>query len=95
MKFPNPFGPLVDLVVKNVAQKFLSSFLKALAALALALLAAMLKIDPLSILASQNIDVSPTLVLPVWSVFVSILNGAVSAVKRWATFDLAKLPDVK
>lgn len=92
MKFPNPLGSLTDLFVKNVAQKFLSSLLKGLAALVIAVVAEIAKLDPVSILHANHVSLPDSTVLLVWGGFLVLLKALVSAVNRAATFDLSKLP---
>lgn len=91
MKFPNPLSPLTDLFIKNVANKFLSSLLKGIVALVLAILAAVASVDPVSILQNAGVNLPTNLVLPIWGAFLVLLKAAVSALNRAKEFDLSKV----
>lgn len=78
-----PVGGLVDQMIKNIAAKFLSSLLKNLIALLVAALTAF---------SQTAVPVGADhLTLVIWGAILAGTAALISALKRWATFDPAKL----
>lgn len=90
----NPLSGLTDLFVQNVAKKFLSSLVKGLLALAIALLsswaAVAANLDVMAILAAHGAKLPEALVLPAWGAFLVLLKALVSAAIRAQNFDITK-----
>lgn len=89
MKLSNPFNHLADGIIANVAQKFLSSLLKSAIAVAIAALTALQNTDIQSALSEAGAE--NALVLKGWALVLPFIVAAVSALKRAATFDPAKV----
>lgn len=85
-----PSGALMNLLFQSVAKKFLSSFLKALAAVGIAALSAVAGLDPVAIIHSAGAQLPDQAVVWVWGLVVAFLTACISGLKRLATFDLSK-----
>lgn len=73
----------MNLIFQSVAKKFLASFLKGL-------IAAL--ITSLTAFAAAPIQSDDKFVIYVMTFIVAAVHAAISALKRWATFDFSKLP---
>lgn len=77
----------MNLVFQNIAKKFLSSFLKGLIG---ALIVCLTAFTQAQLPAGLDHATAYTIAL-----LMAGVNALISALKRWATFDLSKLPVVK
>jgi uncharacterized membrane protein YbhN (UPF0104 family) len=81
---------LMNLVLKNVLQKYLSTLLKGLIALSVGALTLLMGFDPQTALAGLD-PATAKITLVCWGLILVALKAAVSALNRWRNFDMSKL----